>query len=515
MTLSLTTGTSQPAADDFVFRAVHRSTISGHERVLRLTDLNAKVGGIVSVKEYGAVGDGVTDDTAAFSAALAASPCIFIPRAASSYILKDLPTPSGARFIGQSLPIYSAYNDASYTVGHSTLRMAPDATNLILPAINSSFENIIFEGVDATRNMLGKNAGAQVQRIRFIQCGMHRFLRAIYQASYCKEVFAEGCMISACGTGIRDVIDSIIKGCYIHANTGDGVQLNSGANDNQFLGNKIEFNGEDNFQASSNSVRNLIIGGIIDAATENGVACTDAELQVVGVELRRNGRGGSHWNLYVNGARRLIVTNVNGSIGKNDDGSGVDTPTSGVRIIGTGNKIVIADGDFSASTTPLSIDGSATFTHFRVKNVIGMSDRDTGAALLVSDASGQNFTEHSDVPILTTATGTYAITRPAVSTFSRAPMVFDVIGRKTTTGGTAQARWEGCVTREGAGATISSATMTGRQILGTSFQTTLGTASGTIRVNVTSVATDGSTFNITIENTDSVTWNFWVVVRPA
>jgi hypothetical protein len=64
------------------------------------TTVQSKLRDVVSVKDFGAVGDGVTDDTAAFAAALAASKYVFIP--AGSYKISSTLYFSNHQIIGDS-----------------------------------------------------------------------------------------------------------------------------------------------------------------------------------------------------------------------------------------------------------------------------------------------------------------------------------------------------------------------------------------------------------------------------
>jgi len=54
---------------------------------------------VVSVKDFGAVGDGVADDTAAFNTALLASATVFVPK--GTYIVKNVAIQSGNRLVGE------------------------------------------------------------------------------------------------------------------------------------------------------------------------------------------------------------------------------------------------------------------------------------------------------------------------------------------------------------------------------------------------------------------------------
>jgi len=76
----------------------------------------------VSVKDFGAVGDGVTNDTAAFLAAVTASKLVFVPDSQQPYVVSGLNVPLGSRIFGSGLIKTGSGN----TVNLSTVDMAPD-----------------------------------------------------------------------------------------------------------------------------------------------------------------------------------------------------------------------------------------------------------------------------------------------------------------------------------------------------------------------------------------------------
>lgn len=68
-------------------------------------------GSPANVLDYGAIADGVTDSTAAFAAALAASKSIYVPL--GKYVIGDLVVPNGSMIIGDSARL-EATNNTTY-----------------------------------------------------------------------------------------------------------------------------------------------------------------------------------------------------------------------------------------------------------------------------------------------------------------------------------------------------------------------------------------------------------------
>lgn len=79
--------------------AVISYTATGTGAVSRT--LQSKLGDRVSVKDFGATGDGITDDTAAIQAAMDAHKSIFIPR--GNYVVKDLVVQGNHEITGESM----------------------------------------------------------------------------------------------------------------------------------------------------------------------------------------------------------------------------------------------------------------------------------------------------------------------------------------------------------------------------------------------------------------------------
>jgi len=89
----------------------------------------AGANGYVNVRDLGALGDGVTDDTAAFSSAIASGLAVYVPYSAAGYVVNDVPigddmTIFGDRrgSIGGSMLIVTGNNKAAFRHTASTER---------------------------------------------------------------------------------------------------------------------------------------------------------------------------------------------------------------------------------------------------------------------------------------------------------------------------------------------------------------------------------------------------------
>jgi hypothetical protein len=109
-------------------------------------------------------------------------------------------------------------------------------------------------------------------------------------------------------------------------------------------------------------------------------------------------------------------------------------------------------------------------------------------------------------------TATVVMNRPPMA--SNAPakgIALDVVARRAD-GTVARTRFEGHVTREAGTAAIT--WYAGTQLVGTSIAATVGAGTGTLRAAVGSVAADGSSYVVTLTNTDAANaWTFEVTER--
>jgi len=217
---------------------------SGTGATSRTVDVKLKE--VVSVKDFGAVGDGTTDDTAAFNAALAASYAVFVPPSTSGYKLTSAITiPANTSLYGQNkrtTKILHSYNG-----------------NMFNMSDGASLRGLYLEGQGATYSgyglyFAGTDGRQLVQNCKIINFDSACAYFEVAAGSQCVFIDVEAYRVSA-GTGTSrcafEIIStqqlSAVPRKFSHIETGGQCAFNfGGCNDtfvtNSFLGDLIYTN---------------------------------------------------------------------------------------------------------------------------------------------------------------------------------------------------------------------------------------------------------------------------------
>ena len=160
-------------------------TASGTGAAARTVD--SKLGDIVSVKDFGAVGDGVADDTAAIQAAVNAAVSIFIPP--GTYKISSLVTLTQPRFSITGIK------------GRSILKAAGD-NSILGPAGNFLAEYGEISGLTFTSSTNGQGTGIYSPSSWYISHWTVRECSFEGKLSYGINGPLIGCLVSRCDFGV-------------------------------------------------------------------------------------------------------------------------------------------------------------------------------------------------------------------------------------------------------------------------------------------------------------------------
>lgn len=295
-----------------------------------------------SVLDFGAKGDGVTDDTSAFNNALAASNYVYVPSA--KYVVGDVVVPSGATLFSDSARL-EAQNNSSYgevwlirKSGATTVLNVSDSTGVKISGIN-------IDGIDKT--CYGISAGSvllTLENVCITRCS-NGFGGSIGGGSaYTSAASIYFSTFRNCTNGATNLIDSVVNGGAFTANE-NGVALGSGATANTFIGVRFEWNtayGADLYQAGLNNFS----GGMFDRNFKAGVRIYSSSDPITfsATEFRRNGRNNVYLqnaHVLLGDASNIVFTGIGTKTGKDDDGTGTLSPAYVVTFVNTNSNISI------------------------------------------------------------------------------------------------------------------------------------------------------------------------------
>jgi hypothetical protein len=420
------------------------------------------------------------DWTPAVEAAAATGRAVFVPRVPLVfYRIGDADIPAGTLFIGESVPRYTVAATADVK-GESCFVKFGSATALIRGLGLIESHNILFHGDDKTGTIYRHSS--TLVHIRHVSCGCYGFDRAIGKNEAIGGFVSTNSSYANNNVGINNILDSMLVNNFINANTLIGVNLGTGANDNTFIGNKYEFNGTN--LSTAGAVDNNFIGGVFDrAGTNNILVGVGAEISIAGVQNTRAGSSGSGSNLTITGASRVVVTGMITKHGFDDGGGGLDTPTINVDISGACGLVVLSGCDLTGvnGTTKIRRQAGTTFSvGLRVDGCPSVPDVISDGLVSVAASGGIS---------------TIPINLPSLTTFSARLFYLDLTSRNNTSGAVTTARLAIAQIRGSGSAVLTEQAKVFQQSAGF-----FDAAAGSVTYAFTSVATDGSSFTLSLTN---------------
>lgn len=317
---------------------------------------------VVNVKDHGAKGDGVTDDTAAFAAALAAGDEVLVPP--GQYILGSTVTvPTGKHLRGAWSSIYTA----APTWGARLRRPAAAAAStdpVLTLAVNAKVTELSVQGAS---NTTAQHNG--------IKCGGRNVIRDV-TVSHCLNgidgdykgvIRVDNCQLhDNVQSGLIATVDSIIVNSYFNVNGTHGINLQAGANDNVISACKFEWNTGHGVNLFQNK-HNIVTNNNIDRNGRAGISATTVDHGMIASNvLRRNGKNSAatpadDTQMYLQGCANLVIVGNVTETGGDDDGSGYVSPLTAIRIQdGTNNRVMANDLTGFTSAAVNVVSGGST-----------------------------------------------------------------------------------------------------------------------------------------------------------
>lgn len=327
----------------------------------------------VTLEDYGAVGDGATDDSNAAALAFATGKPVFLGKPSVAYVLGDVAVPSGASMIAFSGQSYSTL------LAKPIVRRKSGATTVF--ALDGSkvvrFSGFCIDGVDRVTDGITGDSSTGHITLDFMDIRNCNY--GIGDSSYIRTVKAVGCNFYGNNIGIRNPIDSIFIDCYVAANLTNGASCTSGANSNTFTACKFEWNegqGIDLFDCA----RNVIVGCIFDRNYKNGVRIAGSTISsfISGCQFWRNGRNdvaGERAHIRFEGTGiNNQVTSCYTSVGQDDGGTGTITPQFCIDFASASNNYLLINGNDLYGYTSSAVNGSTSIVDLMMTNNFGVND---------------------------------------------------------------------------------------------------------------------------------------------
>lgn len=327
---------------------------------------------------YNAVCNGTTDDTAAFTSALATGKPVFVP---GQCAVCNLAIPNQGSLFAYEVPLYDEATPASHS-----LIAASGCTSQILDIGQNKTHMSGFDiygggynsNVACVKNSTGSSVGAVVgdsMGIRYCGNGGIGQTTTTTSVTLTNSTFYGNGQLNSTA-GIEDPVDSKIANNRFAANY-NGVHLPTGANDNMLANNKYEFNlhsGISCFQSGHNA----IVGGLFDSNFDSGISFNECyNIDVAGSHFRRNGStntAGKNTHIYFNGGNdNITITGISTTHDVDDGGGGIDRPAYVVYFnAGSDTNIHIDAAWQGYVTAPIlfnsSVPASLTITGTNSKN---------------------------------------------------------------------------------------------------------------------------------------------------
>lgn len=466
------------------------------------------VTGWLNVKNYGAKGDGTTNDASAINAALTACPAggvVYLPPGTYA-VAAPLTIPPQVTLLGN----HGAHID---TLTNPTIK----------PLASFSGAAVLLMVDQATGGYAGQSMEQRIEKVS-VDCSAltGTTIDGIQAQGYVHGVYLTDVHIygapshgiatvsngsggayswrgtrvhirSSVGIGLSvSMTDSTWTDCESIGAGSHGWYVGGGAN-SVFIGCRSEWSNNDGFNLGASTGTGqgsggpTFIGCTTDRNKQNGFSIPSSgngPINISGCTLRRDGYGSassSYAAINVNGATAPVLINgVTVYPGTNDDGTGINSPQYGLSV--TGSTMVSYGDSFFHAATAGFIDGGGNTTVRRGVNVLERtgttaSPVSVSRGIQISGTNGDTLTVPGDVIISTAGKGLQV----KGGTNAKAGSATLVGGTVTVANTSVTANSEIFLSRSTTGGTAGTLSYT--KTAGTSFTITSSSGSDTSSVN--------------------------------
>ena len=298
----------------------------------------------INVREFGATGDGKTDDTKALQRALDAAGevrgTVFVP--AGVYLCADLLMRPNTALVG--VPTWN-YGGAGGTV----LRLATDDARCLLNiagAAGATMDGLALDGAGLGRGIHGifldkPDYGKHEDAFRIERCQVARFTGDGVNLAHAWCFSVRHSMLAYNqGDGLRlRGWDGFLSDNWFSGNQGAGFGARDENASVTFTGNRVEWNGQENLLITGGDGYQ-ITGNFFDRAGTCGIALRNGrrrcfQMTITGNYFKRSGKnadaaGYDSSHIFIEGAEGVTCLGNNLHVGRDDGGGGVWSPAYGI-----------------------------------------------------------------------------------------------------------------------------------------------------------------------------------------
>lgn len=466
----------------------------------------------VTFEDFGAIGDGITDDTAAVQAAISA-----VGRAV--HLL-----PGRTYLCGEVRPANGVHLFAHATAGYTTdivqsrprILMKTGSRCLfdVYQCFGFSITNVVLDGFDRSAPLLTNGS----DRLTLFNV---RLLNGSFglggpkdpaETRYTNTPQLIKCSVMSCGIGISNTVDGFFTATEIANCRQAGLRMQAGANSNTFVGGRVEWTQEGTNVVFSGSPTSLVsgwmfVGTLFDRGQIGNVLLNYCSRVVFsGCLVHRGNRSGSttpteNCNVYVGNSRDISFDGLITSRGPDDNGTGNNTPDYGFNF-GTGNgSVTLVGGSFVTAAGAFldNVRNIALNSDVKVVGVGGQPDRIIAPSGLQIDVQGRRYRSSGGSNITPTAYATYTLdTRARLAAFNNVLLDLEITSRNATTGSVISTRLSLLIARGSTTSTVQVGSP--GSTVGAAGSIVVGGSGTVLSCVVQNIADDGSVFDLVVTN---------------
>ncbi|CCN69864.1 right-handed parallel beta-helix repeat-containing protein [Vibrio nigripulchritudo] len=329
-----------------------------------------------NVMDYGAVGNGITDDTSAFNDCLSNNQVCWV-EPGKAFKVADVKMNEGNRLIGFGSVQYgmvkyqgsSPYDEAlkPVLIGGSGNRTEPSIIDTSYVSVGAGIEGITIDCGGQTMNGIsGGSNQLTVQDVTIVGCknGIGGSGQNQSIDSYTSSAHITNSTFGGNEIGVANLVDSFVVNGDFANNSNIGLYLGAGANANTIVNTRFEWNEGPGISSYGGTAQNSISNSFFDRNHGPGIVLIGVEsMTISNSSFNRNGsinNAGNDAQIDMYNSSNISITGSTSTVGQDDGGIGVFTPKYIIAYGGTNKNISIAGMATSGKFSSSNPDGSYT-----------------------------------------------------------------------------------------------------------------------------------------------------------